>query len=138
MNLIPFLNLGISEGLKRMQLNLLSRTVVTDDNGKTTGYRANILVIEDRNRYVKRDGEIIEGPNNLQTFNIQVHSSNIPKGNNMVPNVQLVNPRIVSNYATTQAGSTFAQIHSTIECDDVRIPANNVMQRHSLKNGGDK
>lgn len=129
MNLIPALNFGLAESLKRMQLSMLSRTAITDDNGKTTAYRATILITEDRNRYVKRDGEVVDAPNSLQAFNVQVHSSNVPEGNGMISNIQLVNPRIVSNYATTQAGSTFAQIHVTIECDDVRILANNGMQR---------
>lgn len=137
MNSIPFLNLGVSEGLKHMKLNLLSRTEITDDNGNVMGYRANILVVEDRNRYVKRDGEVVEGPNNLQTFSVQVRSPKIPEGNAMIPDVQLVNPLIVSHYATSQTGSTFAQIHSTMMCDEIRFNEN-IRQHSTLKKAGDK
>ena len=136
MNLIPVLNLGLVEALNRTKLSMLSRSKITDDNGNVTGYRAIILVTEDNNRYVKRDGEVVEGPNSLETFRIQVNSANMPNGTGMIPDVQLVHPTIVSNYATSQIGSTFAQIHVTIVCDNVQISNKGSLHQSPLKKDG--
>lgn len=132
MNLIPALNLSFAESIKRTKLSMLSRSKITDDQGNIIGYRATLLVVEDHNKYVKRDGEVVEGPNSLQTFNVQVNSSNVPDGNGMITNIQLVNPRIVSNYAASQTGSTFAQIHVTIICDDINIGDGREQQHQSF------
>lgn len=138
MNLIPAMNFGLTESLKRIKLSMLSRTPINNDEGNTTGYRATLLVVEDHNKYVKRDGEVVEGPNALQTFNVQVKSPNIPEGNGVLNDVLLINPRVVSHYATSSANSTFAQINTTIMCDDIRIGDNRVQQHHQLpkKDGG--
>lgn len=135
MNLIPALNLGISGSLKRTQMSMLSRSEVTNDNGDVIGYRATVLVTEDNNKYVKRDGEVVEGPNSLQTFTVLVNSNNMPKGKGMISNIELIHPRIVSNYATSQLGSTFAQIHATIVCDDIRTGENRGQHQILKKDG---
>lgn len=137
MNFIPALNLGISESLKRTKMSMLSRSEVTNDNGDVIGYRATVLVTADNNKYVKRDGEVVEGPNSLQTFTVQVNSNNMPKGKGMISNIELINPRIVSNYATSQPGSTFAQIHATIMCDEIRF-SENLRQHSTVRKEGEK
>lgn len=120
MNFISAINLGLNESLHRSNLSLLNRTAITDNDGTIIGYRATILVVADSNKYSKRNGEVVEGPNALTTFSVQVQSTDVPQGNQMIPNVQLIKPRVASLYATSQPGSTYASIHSTILCDAIR------------------
>lgn len=121
-NLIAFLNNGTKSTFEKMTLALLSTQVIRDDEGKTIAYRAEILPLTDKNKYVKRNGEVVNGPNALHTFNITVNSQNLPENHGMIEGIKLMNPRFVSAFATSQTNSTFATIRTTMVCDNIIFP----------------
>ncbi|WP_283586430.1 hypothetical protein [Limosilactobacillus vaginalis] len=121
-NIITFLNQGVKSTLNSMALALLSCHEIKDDNGQVAGYRAEVLPLSDSSRYVKRDGEIVDGPNALHSFNVIVNSTDIPENKGMIQGIKLINPRFVSAFATSQLNGTFATIGTTLVCDNIVLP----------------
>ncbi|WP_283584179.1 hypothetical protein [Limosilactobacillus difficilis] len=121
-NLVTVLNMGAKDALAAMTLGLLKTREMKDDAGETTGYRAEVVVLSDSTRYVKSDGEVVDGPNALTTFSVRVLNSNVPKAGKLVQGVKLINPRFTSLFGSSQPGSTFATIHASLVCDEIQLP----------------
>ena len=121
-NLITFLNNGVKNTFAGMTLALLNCQPVKNDDGDVSSYRAEVLPLTDSNRYIKRDGEIVDGPNALHSFTIIVNSSDVPSNKGMVQGIKLISPHFVSAFATSQPNSAFATIRTTLVCDNIVLP----------------
>lgn len=121
-NLVALANQGILAEFDQLNFALLKVRPIADENGEVQGYRATVVVTNDRSSYTRSNGDKVVGVNAGEVLQMTVNSNNIPKIKGMVIGVKIVKPQVHAVYATTSQDSTFATINLSISAENIVLP----------------
>lgn len=120
--MVPIADVGIKNALEKMDLAMLKSKALSNDNGEVTSYRVSLAIVNDRNSYVKSDGEVINEPNLGETFEVKIMNPKLAKFHQMVTGVKLIQPKVHALYATTSQDSSYAQLRISLTASDIQLP----------------
>lgn len=124
LNLVTIVNKGIEQAFEELDFALLKTRPIADDNGEVQGYRATVVVTNDRSNYTRSNGDKVEGANVGEVLQLTVHSSQVPTIKGMIVGIKLVKPQVHAVYATSAQDSTFANINLSLSVENLFLPDN--------------
>ena len=122
LNLVTIVNKGIEQAFEELDFALLKTRSIADDNGEVQGYRATVVVTNDRSNYTRSNGDKVEGTNAGEVLQLTVHSSQVPTIKGMIVGIKLIKPQVHAVYATSAQDSTFATINISVSAENLLLP----------------